>query len=229
MEKKEKQTKEIKQNNKDINKKIDKIKENISEKTNDITKELKENIDELKEELKEKNDEFKEELEEKSKEFQKDLSKKSKEIKKELSKDSKEFQKKIKEKTEELKEKTEEILTSVKENTKKFDKKDIEENKAMACLAYIIAPVPYFVEDKSKWVRYHAIQGMNLFILTVLYALSVSIISSVFLFDFPILKAILKASLYAFMIIYALIGIITVCNEQAKELPLIGKFKFIKK
>ena len=200
MEKKENQTKKIKQNNKEIIKETDKFKENISKKTNDITKELKENIDEIKEEIKEKNEEFKEELEEKTKELKK-----------------------------ELKEKTETILVSVKDNTKKFDKKDIEENKAMACLAYIIAPVPYFVEDKSKWVRYHAIQGMNLFILTVLFALSVSIISSVFLFDFPILKAILKALLYAFMIIYALIGIINVCNEEAKELPIIGKFKFIKK
>ena len=67
-------------------------------------------------------------------------------------------------------------IKDVKDNSKKFDKKDIEENKAMAALSYIIAPVPYFIENKSKWVRYHAIQGMNLLIIFLA-------ISSVFIFD----------------------------------------------
>lgn len=186
----------------------------VKEKNNELNEkleELKENINEktkdIKEEVKENYDEIKEELEEKGKEIKKDLT----------------------EKTEEIIDKAEAIINNVKNNSKKFDKKDIKENKAMACLCYIIAPVPYFVETKSKWVRYHAIQGMNLFIITVLLSLSVSIICSVFLFPFPFLKAILKAALYAFMIIYAIIGIINVCNEEAKELPLINKFKFIKK
>ena len=128
-----------------------------------------------------------------------------------------------------LKEKTEEILKDIKDNSKKFDKKDIEENKAMACLAYIIAPVPYFVETKSKWVHYHAVQGMNLFIVTVILCLAVSIICSLILWPFSLLKALLKAALYAFMIIYTIIGIVNVCNGEAKELPIINKFKFIKK
>ena len=99
----------------------------------------------------------------------------------------------------------------------------------MACLAYIIAPVPYFTEYKSKWVKYHSIQGMNLFIIEVLLCLIVAIINSLIFWPFGIIKVILKMSLYAFMVIYAVIGIINVCNEEAKELPIINKFKFIKK
>ena len=162
------------------------------------------------------------EVNEKIEKIKENINEKTNDIKKELQEDLTNL-------AEDIKNKTEEIIKDVKDHTKKFDKKDIQENKAMACLCYIIAPVPYFTETKSKWVRYHAIQGMNLFIVTVLFSLSVSIICSILIFDFPLLKAILKAALYAFMIIYAIIGIINVCNEEAKELPIINKFKFIKK
>ena len=206
------------ENNEELNKKIDEFKENIEKKSKNIKKELTKDIKEISEDVKEKSQELTEDIKEKSQELKKDLSKKSKE-----------FQKEFKEKTEEIKDKAEEILNNVKNNSKKFDKKDIEENKAMACLAYIMAPVPYFVETKSKWVRYHSIQGMNLFIIEVLLCLAVAIINSLILWPFWILKVILKFSLYSFMVIYAVIGIINVCNEEAKELPIINKFKFIKK
>ena len=135
----------------------------------------------------------------------------------------------IKEKLEDLKEKTEEILKDVKDSSKKFEKKDIEENKAMAALCYIIAPVPYFVETKSKWVHYHAIQGMNLFIIFIILSLIVSVINSLLLWPFTFLKVILRTILHAFIVIYAVIGIVNVCNGEAKELPLMNKFKIIKK
>lgn len=209
---------EIIENNQELNKKIDKLKTNIEKKSKTIKKEINEDIKELSEDIKEK-----------SKDIKKDLEIKSKEIKKDISKKSREFQKEFKEKTEEIKEHAEEILNNVKDNTKRFDKKDIEENKAMACLAYIMAPVPYFTEYKSKWVKYHSIQGMNLFIIEVLLCLFVTIVNSLIFWPFGIIKIILKMSLYAFMVIYAVIGIINVCNEEAKELPIINKFKFIKK
>jgi len=135
----------------------------------------------------------------------------------------------IVDKAEELKEKTEDILKEAKTSKQKFDKKDIEENKAMAALAYIIAPVPYFVETKSKWVHYHAIQGMNLFIIFILLSLGVSIINSLILWPFTFVKTILRTTLYVFIVIFTIIGIVNVCNGEAKELPLINKFKFIKK
>jgi len=220
---------EIIENNQELTEKIDKLKTNIEEKSKNIKKELTDDIKELSEDIKKKSKEIKEDLTEKKEDIKKDLEIKSKEIKKDISKKSREFQKEFKEKTEDIKEKAEEILNNVKDNTKRFDKKDIEENKAMACLAYIIAPVPYFTEYKSKWVKYHSIQGMNLFIIEVLLCLIVVIINSLIFWPFGIIKVILKISLYAFMVIYAVIGIINVCNEEAKELPIINKFKFIKK
>ena len=175
------------------------------------------------------NQEKSEEILEQNKEIKENLQNKVENLKEDLSEKSEELKKELKDKTNELKEKTEKILKDVQDNSQKFDKKDIEENKAMACLSYIIAPVPYFVETKSKWVHYHAIQGMNLFIIIVLLRLSLSVLNSVVLFAFPFLKSLLKTFLYTFALIYTLIGIINVCNGEAKELPLINKFKFIKK
>lgn len=198
-------------------------------KNEEKNKELKEKIDVLQDKIEDKTKELKEDLTEKSKQLKKDFEIKSKELKKEISEKSEDLKEDIKEKAEELKDKAEDILKDVKNSTKKFDKKDIEENKAMACLAYIVAPVPYFIEEKSKWVRYHAIQGMNFFIIFVSMCLAVSIINSLILFPFPFLKGITRTILYSFGVIYALIGIINVCNGEAKELPIINKFKFIKK
>lgn len=179
--------------------------------------------------LDEKIEELKKTVSTKTKEISEDLKEKVKDLNEELEVKSKDLKKEFKETTEEIKDKAEEILKNVKDSSKKFDKKDIQENKAMACLSYIIAPVPYFIETKSKWVRYHAIQGMNLFVVEVLLCLLVTIINSLIFWPFLFLKTITKICLYVFMVIYAIIGIINVCNEEAKELPLINKFKFIKK
>ena len=96
----------------------------------------------------------------------------------------------------------------------------------MAALSYIIAPVPYFIENKSKWVRYHAIQGMNFFIIFIVLSLTVSVINSLLLWPFPFLKTLLRTVLNVFTMIFEIIGIVNVCNGEAKELPLINKFKF---
>lgn len=168
--------------------------------------------------LKDKIEDIKTDLEDKTNDLKKNITNKTKEIKED-----------IKEKSEDLKELAEDIVNDVKNHSKKFDKKDIEENKAMACLSYIIAPVPYFIERKSKWVRYHAIQGMNLFIIFIILSLIVSVINSLILWPFDFLKTILRTALNVFGAVYAIIGIVNVCNNQAKELPLINKFKIIKK
>lgn len=162
-------------------------------------------------ELKEKIDDIKEELAEKTKELGKEISEKTKDI------------------TEDLKEKTEDVLKNIKDSSKKFDKKDIEENKAMAALAYIIAPIPYFVNKESKWVHYHAVQGMNLFIIYIILSLAVSILNSLIFWPLSFIKVILRTVLSATGILFAIIGIVNVCNGEAKELPLINKFKIIKK
>ena len=48
-------------------------------------------------------------------------------------------------------------IMDTNDSTKNFTKKDIEDNKGMAVLSYILAPIPYFASKKSKWVKYHAV------------------------------------------------------------------------
>lgn len=180
-------------------------------------------------EFKETLEDIKENIETKTDEIKKDLKKKSKTIKKDLTKKTEELKEELKEKTEEIVDKAEEILKDVKDSSKKYDKKDIEENKAMACLSYILAPIPYFLDNKSKWVRYHSIQGMNLLIIFLILSVLVSFVNAMFLSSSEFLSTILRTTLNVFGAIYSITGIIHVCNGEAKELPVINKLKLIKK
>lgn len=163
------------------------------------------------------------------KQIKKQVEEKNNDIKNNVNDLKENFEEKSQEFKKELKEKTEKVLNDIKDSSKKFDKKDIEENKAMAALSYIIAPIPYFVETKSKWVHYHAIQGMNLFILFILLSLIVSILNSLLLWPFTFIKTILRTLIYTGITVFSIIGIVNVCNGEAKELPIINKFKIIKK
>jgi len=117
-------------------------------------------------------------------------------------------------------------------NVENFEKKDIESGKAMAILSYIIPLIPFFAEKNNKWVRFHAVQGMNLLIVTVGLNIIISIISSIIwriswsLWGiFGTITSIINIGIT----VLCVIGIVNVCKEQAKELPLISKIKIIKK
>lgn len=123
-------------------------------------------------------------------------------------------------------------VKDLEKNAENYDKKDIERGKGMAILSYILPPIPYFIEKENKWVRYHAVQGMNLFIIAIAVSIAVSIISSIVLSISWRLWSITSAltSLVSLAIfVLCVMGIINVCQEKAKELPLINKIKIIKK
>ncbi len=119
------------------------------------------------------------------------------------------------------------MFNDVKDSTKDFTKKDMEDNKGMAILSYIIPLIPYFVEKKSKWVKYHAVQGMNLLIIGIIANIALSIVTAII---WPLwwLTNLLWAIFNGVYFVLAVIGIINVCNGKAKELPIVNKFKIIK-
>jgi uncharacterized membrane protein len=55
----------------------------------------------------------------------------------------------------------------------RFDAKDVEENKVMACLSYlgVLFLVPLLAKKDSKFAQAHAKQGMALFICEVILAI----------------------------------------------------------
>ena len=125
------------------------------------------------------------------------------------------------------------IFTDVKDCTKDYTKKDIENGKAMSILSYIgiLCLIPYFAEKNNKYVRFHAVQGLNVFLAWIIYYIAYYIVSMI-LIVIPILGwmliAILSLGGLAFLAL-EIMGIVYACQDKAKELPLINKFKIIKK
>lgn len=136
-----------------------------------------------------------------------------------------------------------EKIMNTEDSTKKYTKKDIEENRIMALLSYILAPIPYFVDKTSKFVRYHAIQGMNLFSINICYTILCTALTN-------LIKVKTMCKVFAGVGYYCeitpwwinlpltlvgiglgalgVIGIINVIQGKAKELPIIGNLKIFR-
>lgn len=127
-------------------------------------------------------------------------------------------------------------------------KKEIEDGKGMSVLAYIIALIPYFAEKKNKFVRFHAVQGMNLLLLavgwSVVAGILTSILSGIFMSGcysmlfgnggicIPALYNVLTFVIWVPSIaigVVSIIGIINALNGKMEKVPLLGSIKIIKK
>lgn len=130
---------------------------------------------------------------------------------------------------EKIKKEGKEILNDVKDDSNKFSKKEIEDGKGLALLSYIgfLVLIPYLVEKKNKYVRFHALEGMNLFIYELILG---GILTFVNIFiPLAFLRSLFSTIVSLICLALSIIGIINVCNDQAKELPVINKMKIIKK
>lgn len=140
----------------------------------------------------------------------------------------------------------------VKDETKNFDKKDIESGKKMAVLSYlgVLSLIPYLTEKKNAYVRYHAVQGLNLFIIELIYSVISGVLSSVIkvngscgagyygtfadAFDItckvtPWWVTLPLGLIGVCFTVLAIIGIVNACQNKAKELPIVNQIKIVKK
>ena len=101
-----------------------------------------------------------------------------------------------------------------------FTPEDIESNKVMAGLAYILFFLPLVVCPDSPYGRYHANQGL----LLLLLGLGGSIILSII----PIIGWLLLPIFALVVFIIAVIGLINGFTGKAKPIPIIGKYQLIK-
>lgn len=103
----------------------------------------------------------------------------------------------------------------------KSDPADVEKNKVMALLSYLIFFIPLLAARESPFAMYHANQGLILF----LAALFINVIGTII----PIIGWFIIIPIGNLLVlVYAIIGIINALNGQTKQLPLIGKFQLIK-
>lgn len=130
-------------------------------------------------------------------------------------------------------------LNNTTDSTADFDKADIEQNKVMAILSYfgILVFIPIFAAKDSKFARYHANQGLTLFIALfgwwiVDYILTMLLRSLLWrglgLWEIYSLCGMVLNLVYIVFTVLAVIGIINALNGKAKELPVIGKYKILK-
>ena len=105
------------------------------------------------------------------------------------------------------------------DTTAEYDAQDIEKNKVMALLAYIIFLIPLRAAKDSKFARFHANQGLVLF----LGGIIASVVAVI-----PVIGWIVAPIAGLVITVLAIIGILNALNGRAKELPVIGKFKILK-
>ena len=105
--------------------------------------------------------------------------------------------------------------------TGQMDPNDIQQNKVMAVLAYfgILFLIPLLAAPNSRFARFHANQGLILFLAEVILG-----VIAIIPFVGWILCGLGEIAAFVFMIL----GIVHAANGEAKELPLIGKISIIK-
>lgn len=92
--------------------------------------------------------------------------------------------------------------------------------KVMAILAYlgILCLIPVLIADESDFVKYHANQGLVLFIAEIiLFAIGI----------IPIIGWLISFIGFLGAVILAIMGIINAANEKKEPLPLIGGYQIL--
>lgn len=111
---------------------------------------------------------------------------------------------------------------------------EVRQNKAMGVLSYlgILILIPLLAGNRqSEYVKHHINQGLVLFILSSLVDLlegqHVWGLRSIIYFENGLLGWGLDILDFAFFILM-IVGIVSACRGERRELPIIGKIKFFK-
>ena len=132
------------------------------------------------------------------------------------------------EEKEEIKEKEvkEEKTTSYDYSDNMYDMKDIEENKVFALFSYLgfLFIIPLIARPNSKYCKFHVNQGIILCIVNAI----VGALSSALLNVELIAMTYIISALDLIMLGFTVYGIYNAVTGNAKELPLIGKYRILK-
>ncbi len=99
-------------------------------------------------------------------------------------------------------------------------------DKLMGILSYIgiLFIVPLLATKESKFARFHANQGLVLFITDIVLFTVAGIIDGFV----PIIGALVSWAVYVFVLVLMILGIVNAANGEEKELPVIGQYRLIK-
>jgi uncharacterized membrane protein len=99
-----------------------------------------------------------------------------------------------------------------------FDSEDVAKNKVFAVLAYIwiLFLIPLLAAKDSKFARYHAYQGVTLFVTWVV----VSVTGRLLPYSLSGIGWLLSVGLLVLMVV----GIVNAAQGRGRPLPVIGGF-----
>ena len=101
-----------------------------------------------------------------------------------------------------------------------YTPEDIEKNKTMAGLAYLLFFLPLITCPESRYAKFHANQALILLI--------VGIAGNVILGIIPVIGWMLMPIFGIGVLILGIMGLVNGFGGKAKRLPLIGKFDILK-
>lgn len=119
------------------------------------------------------------------------------------------------------------------DSTGEMDSADINNNKIAALISYlgILVLIPIFMAKDSKFARYHANQGLMLFICGTGYSVAMSIVTSILYAINYVAGTVVTVVLSLgslFFVALLIIGIINAYKGLARELPIIGKARILR-
>lgn len=130
-------------------------------------------------------------------------------------------------------------LNETADTTAQFTPQEIEEGKVMSILAYlgILVLVPILAGKESKYIRFHANQGLLLCLAWIAWVIIDGILNAVLrailwrglsMWDLYYTTSWILDLVYLVIGVLSIIGIINVINGRAKDLPVIGKYRILK-
>ena len=124
--------------------------------------------------------------------------------------------------------KAKQAFNDVNNQTAEFTPEEINNGKGMAALSYIgiLVLIPYLAEKENRYVMFHAKEGLNLFLLSIIAGFASTLLVALPLIG--IVLALIPLAVSIMQIVLMIMGIINAVNGEAKELPIINKIKLIK-
>ncbi len=118
---------------------------------------------------------------------------------------------------------------------------DIQSNKVMAVLAYILAPIPWFAAPNSKFARFHAKEGMKLFfgeialvVLSIIFSF-IKVRHIEYVWGYPVEYSstpwflnLIVGLLWIPVAILAIIGLVNAIQGKFKAPPFLDKIPLFK-
>lgn len=138
-----------------------------------------------------------------------------------------------------IKEKFVVFMSSTKDYTDTFSLEEIESGKALSIVSYLVPLVPFILSKKNNYVRFHTLNGMNILFtylifliikrtLSYIFGTPCDLVSGLKCIILPISLRIFFAfvnMIFSFIVLY---GLLNVCNNKAKEIPVVSKIKLFK-